>query len=318
MATRIPVFPSFKLLDIEDHEEIDLITRQHPCYSDFNFTNLFCYDTVGDCQVSILHGNLVVRFRNYITQEPFFSFLGHNNVAETIHSLIELSREQLLLPALRLIPESSIRGLLDGHGAEFTISEDYDNFDYLIGVRDLMELASGRWRNKRKAANRFKRSQPKYTLCRLELHDPQTQRQVRQLFHTWAKKRSKAQHETQNELAAIERIMQYSTQLRLVSLGAFIDGRLEGFTFNEVVHDGHYIGLFGKSNPEYTGLTVFLESETARVMDSFKCRIMNYQQDLGLDGLRRFKQLWHPTSYLRKFTVCRRTHDHACIAKGAD
>ena len=317
MASVIPTFPEFKHLDIEDREAIDEIARQHPPYSEFNFTNLFCYDTVGDCQVSILHGNLVVRLRDYVTLEPSFSFLGHNKAADTIHSLIDLAQEQSLLPALRFIPESSIRGLLDLPGAAFMISEDHDSFDYLIAVSDLMELATERWRSKRKAANRFKRSHPECELRQLDLRAPQTQQDIRRLFHTWAKKRDKSQHETRNELAAIVRLMQYSGQFRLVSLGAFLDGQLEGFTINEVVHDDHYMGHFGKSNPEYPGLTVYLESETARVMDTFGCRAMNYQQDLGLAGLKKFKHSWHPTSYLRKFTIRRNSHRDASSTKGA-
>ena len=180
-----------------------------------------------------------------------------------------------------------------------------------------MELASGRWRNKRKATNRFKRAHPHYALRQLELHNSHTQQQIRHLFHIWTKTRNKVHHETRNELAAIERIMQYSNQFQYVSLGAFIDDRLEGFTINEVVPDGHYIGHFGKSNPDFSGLTVFLESETARLMHSFNCRVMNYQQDLGLVGLRQFKHSWNPASYLKKFTVCRRTHNQTYVAKGA-
>ena len=97
--------------------------------------------------------------------------------------------------------------------------------------------------------------------------------------------------------------MRHAQHFRLISLGAFLNGRMEGFTINEVVHDHHYMGHFGKTNPDYTGLSVVLESETARIMVSLGCKYMNYQQDLGLDGLRRHKSSWHPTAHLRKFTL---------------
>ena len=213
---RIPAFPDFKRIEIEDREEIDLITRQYPPYSDFNFTNLFCHDTAGDCQISILHGNLAVRFRAYITHEPFFSFLGHNKVADTIDRLLDLSCAQSLLPVLRLVPESSISSMLNDLGAGFTISEDPDSSDYLIDVREIMELASARWRNKRKVANRFKRAHPHYALRQLELHNSHTQQQIRHLFHIWTKTRNKVHHETRNELAALG-ICQASCRLNVCS-----------------------------------------------------------------------------------------------------
>ena len=97
--------------------------------------------------------------------------------------------------------------------------------------------------------------------------------------------------------------MHHAQHFGLLSLGAFLNGRMEGFTINEVVQDHYYMGHFGKTNPDYPGLAVVLESETAKIMVSLGCKYMNYQQDLGLEGLRRHKSSWHPTALLRKFTL---------------
>lgn len=316
MPSRIPRFPEFKHLDLADREEIDLFTRQYPPYSDFNFVNLFCYDTTGGCQVSILNGNLVVRFCDYVTLEPFYSFLGYGRVVETVERLMALPREQGVSPSLRLIPETCIRAAMDELDAGFVISEDPDSADYIIDAPSLIALSSGRWRNKRKAASKCRRSHPGLALEQINIEHPHTQEQVRLLFRTWAEKSHKTINETQNEMKAIERVLRHCHHFRLISLGAFLDDRLEGFTINEVVHDGHYMGHFGKTNPDCSGLAVVLESETARLMEPLGCKHMNYQQDMGLPGLKRFKHSWHPASYLRKFTVCRRTHEHKYAAKG--
>lgn len=302
-ASRIPTFPRFKPLDLEDRGEIDSFTRQHPPYSDFNFVNLFCHNTTGDCQVSMLNGNLVVRFRDYVTLEPFYSFLGCNRVAETVERLMALSREQGVSPSLRLVPESCLRATMDDLDEGRVIAEDPDSADYIIDAPSLVALASGRWRNKRKAASKFKRSHPQHSLREIDIHDAHTQEQIRRLFQTWADKRQKTANETHNEMKAIERVMRHARHFRLISLGAFLNDRLEGFTINEVVHDAHYIGHFGKTNPDYSGLAVVLESETARIMVALGCKYMNFQQDLGLHGLKRYKCSWHPTTHLRKFTL---------------
>lgn len=313
MTKRIPTFPKFKHLDLEDQAEIDQFTRQFPPYSDFNFVSLFCYDTAGDCQISFLNGNLVVRFRDYVTLEPFYSFLGETKISDTVERLMSMAEAQKIAPSLRLVPESCVRAAPDDLKESFTISEDPDSADYIIDAASLVGLMSGLWKRKRKAANRFKRANPHHMLARLDLEDAETQAQIKRLFHTWAEKREKTQEETQNEFKAIERLLQHARQFRLVSLGAFLDGRLEGFTFNEVVHDGHYMGHFGKTNPDCVGLSVVLESETARVMQSLGCKFMNYQQDLGLDGLKRHKSSWHPTTHLKKYSL----HQMAGTAKVA-
>ena len=300
MTRRIPTFPEFKPLEIDDRQEIELLTRRYPPYSDFNFVNLFCYDITGDCKISFLNGNLVVRFRDYVTLDPFYSFLGRNNVPETIEHLIAFSVEQGMLPALRLVPEVCIREAgLDS----VDILEDPTSADYIIESANLVALESPRWHSKRKAASKFRRTYPHHVLKQLDLTCPQTQEQIMDLFNIWAERRRKGRHETQIEMTAIERILRHAHYFQLISLGAFIDGRLEGFTVNEIVHDNHYMGHFGKTNPDCTGLSVVLESETARIMATHGCTHMNYQQDLGLDGLKRYKHSWHPSAHLRKFIL---------------
>ncbi len=303
MGNKFPHFPDFRPLELEDREAIDLFTRQYAPYSDFNFFNLFCFHACGDCQVSILNGNLVVRMCDYITLEPFYSFLGSNRVAETIEHLLAFAREQAASPYLRLIPEFCIREALDHVDKRFVFSEDPDNADYIIDVPSMVALTSGLWRGKRKAASKFKRSHPNHVIEHIHLHDSGTQAQIRRLFSIWAEKRGKSPEGVRREIFALERAMQHAKHFNLVSLGGFVGERRESFTINEAVHDGYYIGHFGKANPVFPGLATVLESETARIMLSYGCGYMNYQQDLGLAGLRQFKHSWHPSSYLRKFTV---------------
>lgn len=75
----ISQFPQFKELELEDKEEIEKFTSKYPPYSDFNFVSMWSWDVRGDMRVSKLNNNLVVRFTDYLTGSPFFSFLGDNN-----------------------------------------------------------------------------------------------------------------------------------------------------------------------------------------------------------------------------------------------
>lgn len=302
MSHRIPQFPACKLLDIDDRDEIERLTRPFPPYSDFNFVSLFCYDTTGDCRISLLNGNLVVRFHDYVTLEPFYSFLGTQRVRDTVERLLEQADGERIAPILRLVPGSVVESA-NGQLSDLVVTEDPDSADYIIAAHELIELTSGRWRSKRKSANRFRRKHPHCVVSEMDLADHITQVQVQKLFETWAAKKRKSSAETQNEFAAMERIMRYSHRFHLLTVGAFLDGRLIGFTINEVVHDGHYMGHFGKTDPDCTGISVVLESETAKAMTQLGIAHMNYQQDLGLDGLRIYKESWRPVHRLQKLVI---------------
>lgn len=74
----IPQFPEFKIVEVGDREAVESHTHRYPPYSDFNFTSLWAWDTSNERMISELNGNLVVRFTDYATNEPFLSFLGTN------------------------------------------------------------------------------------------------------------------------------------------------------------------------------------------------------------------------------------------------
>src|SRR4051812_16029246 len=100
----IPKFPDFKRLEISDRADVEAITKQFPPSSDFNFTSMWCWDTHGEIRLSQLNGNLIVKFTDYLTGEPFFSFVGTNKVNETAEKLLELSKKEALVQKLKLVP----------------------------------------------------------------------------------------------------------------------------------------------------------------------------------------------------------------------
>ncbi len=79
----IPQFPDFKHVEVDDREAVEAHTHRYEPYSDFNFTSLWAWDTSGERMISELNGNLVVRFTDYSTHEPFLSFLGDSQTEHT-------------------------------------------------------------------------------------------------------------------------------------------------------------------------------------------------------------------------------------------
>ncbi len=105
----LPEFPNFKKLELTDKEDVEKITSKFPPYSDFNFISMWSWDTKGEMRISQLNNNFVVRFTDYLTGEPFYSFLGDNKVNETAEALLELSKKEKVMPKLQLLPEESIK-----------------------------------------------------------------------------------------------------------------------------------------------------------------------------------------------------------------
>src|ERR1700753_2385770 len=103
-----PLFPQFKKLQLEDILKIKNYTDNFPPYSDYNFVSIYSYNTQELIEFSFLNNNLVILFEDYITGEPFFSFLGNAFVNNTIHQLFTLATKKNILPNLQLIPEINL------------------------------------------------------------------------------------------------------------------------------------------------------------------------------------------------------------------
>lgn len=305
-STAIPTFPQLKRLEVQDQAEIDGFVRQFPPYSQLSFTALFAYDFMDDTMISWLHGNLVVRLQDFHTMDYFYSFLGTHQVADTIEQLLQQAELEQITPELLIVAEHCLLPEWDALHERFDIQEDDACFDYILSVDHLSQLAENAQNAKTRDLHKFLRNYPQATVQPLDLCHPEIKAQILHLFHTWAIRRQKQQEDIQVEQTAVERILRIADQLSLVSLGVYLNGTLAGFTINEVVQDGYYIGHFGKADPDCRGLGMFLEQETAKVMAQFGCTRMNYEEDLGLPGLRAYKKSLGPIGYLKKFTIARR------------
>src|SRR3990167_9661654 len=178
----IPEFPEFKKLELSDKEDVEVFTKKFPPYSDFNFVSMWSWDIKGEMRLSQLNNNLVVRFTDYLTGDPFFSFLGDNEVNDTIKKLLEFSKSEGLRIKLKLIPECSIK---NADITKYNIKEDEDNSDYIYNVQLISEYKGASFSDKRNNVNHFVKSFPKIYVELLNLKDPATQKNILKLDKEW-------------------------------------------------------------------------------------------------------------------------------------
>jgi hypothetical protein len=296
----LPIFPVFEPLALGHKLAIEKLAARFPPYSDFNYTSLWSWNTKGTAAVSNLHGNLVIRFSDYLTSEPFFSFFGDAATAETARTLLELAEGEGGSAHLKLVPEHFASGL---SGEDFTITEDRDNHDYLLDVARLASYEGSELKPHRNLVTKFNRLHQAETR-RLDLSDLATRETLTGFFLDWAKKKGQPWPDTANEAAAFARVFELAQNDRLIALGIFVGGELAGFTVSERLHGEHGMIHFEKADPKrFAGIYQYLTQETAKTLLSAGCTSLNYQQDLGLSGLRQYKSGYKPTGFLRKFRV---------------
>jgi len=298
--TSPPEFPEFKKLELSDRDDIEKIVLKYLPYSDFNFTSLWSWNTKDEVCVSVLNDNLIVKFSDYITGEAFYSFLGTHKKLDTAEKLIDLSIAEGLRPELRLIPEISIEGL----EKKYEVLEDVDNFDYILPIEKIATYVGNRLRSKKNLYNRFIKSYVAKTVI-LNPRLPEDQKQVSDLYNRWIANKGLGEIETQNEMLAFNRIFGVLAKIstHIVIVGVMIDNKLAGFIVNEFFENEYTILHFEKADEAFVGIYAYLMFENARILKGLQKKLLNYEQDLGLPGLRLGKRSFRPVAMLKKYII---------------
>ncbi len=297
----IPTFPKFKPIEWADREAIEHFTNEFPPYSDFNFASLYSWNTRKKMMVSQLHHNLVIVFYDYISDIPFLTFIGKNNLVETATQLIEYSRKHYHTGILQLIPEFVAMDLPE---KTFAVIPDENSFDYIYSVQ---YLASFDDCNLTRSGNYGVRCyQDNINLYPHLTVKNDTQNNIKKaeyidLFRLWAKSRS-LNYKELNEYGAFENFIQ-NPNLVFDVVSIYDAEKLIGFSTYEIVQSQYAIHHFSKTEAKYKGLNERLHFEMGKVLREKNIEYLNVEQDLGLPGLRQSKRKFKPVFFLKKFTV---------------
>lgn len=289
----IAVFPTFSKLNLAHKQQMESITSQFETYSDFNFISLFCWDTDNSTEISILKENLVIKLPDYITGKPIYSLLGSSQTDDSLKRLLGLAGK------LKLVPEVVIASISDS--SAFTVKEDKANFDYIYSLPEHAAFPDLKYKGKRKKTNRFTGNyQGHYKLETLKL--PEHVKPLLEIFEKWASAK-KDTNDSDNEKKAITQLLDNYNAIKVSGLLLIIDDHPAGFTIYEPGKNGQAIWHFHKALPQYKNSDVFLTQAASKDLLEKGQTEINWEQDLGIPGLRKSKMSYHPTKFLKKYTV---------------
>jgi hypothetical protein len=292
----IPQYPDFVALGIEHKQAVDAITAGFESYSDFNFTSLLCWDTDSSAQLSLLHDNLVIRMPDYTSGEPIYTILGINNIDESLHLLLSST------DSLKLVPQPVVDHMQDP--SMFHVVEDRDNFDYMYNLEDLARLAGKGHKQTRNKLSQFIRTYPNHTTSTPKIDSSLDLRHFSQLFTAWALEKSKDAASTEMEKLAVQRFIKYAASLDIVYVELVVDSVLVGFSISEILPGGKTaLCHFQKALISYQYADTLLTHATSQSLKSRGCQEVNWEQDLGIPGLRQAKESYRPVRYLKKYSV---------------
>jgi hypothetical protein len=183
---------------------------------------------------------------------------------------------------------------------DLEIEEQRSQWDYLYAIEDLIALKGKRFHKKKNLLNQFK---SKYTFSyqpfRAELIDMALAMQ--QDWCTW--RDCEAVDALAAENKAIAKVFDNWDRLAgLAGGGLIVDNQMVAYTVAEMLTDGTLLIHFEKGDPDFKGVYQAMNQLFLEQTD-LTASIVNREQDLGNEGLRRAKLSYHPVDFLKKYQV---------------
>lgn len=297
----------FRPLVLTDKPLVDAALEKYPPeISELTFTNLFCWqakrrvrigveDSMGQGFEAVGAEGLVLLCEEE-GRRFFLPPVCICDAVSTAQAMFEHARATGFAPVMDRVPEAMADELVR---AGFRVEEDRANWDYVYRVSDLALLEGGHYDGKR---NFVKQALEKYR-CEYRRIAVGNVADCLALETSWCNlRRCELDPGLAAEQRAIAACFENWAQFSLIGGAVVVEGRIEAFAIGEKLNPTTAVVHFEKANPELRGMYQLINQWFCR-NELSEYTFVNREQDLGLEGLWKAKESYHPHHMVRKFTV---------------
>lgn len=184
---------------------------------------------------------------------------------------------------------------LESIGFEFTYRPDRDNSEYLYDGEKLRTLSGKKMHGKKNHYNNFVKNNI-FSIKKIE----DAKDAVMEMEKRWLIGKESAY--TVGEKEGIKDVLDNMGVLPVKGIAVFINDRCEAFTISEDTGEDSVLVHVEKANDDINGMFTFVNSENIKINHP-DAQVVNREQDLGIEGLRKAKESWKPISMVDKFRI---------------
>lgn len=198
------------------------------------------------------------------------------------------------------VPEPLLKQIQVVADLDLSLEATREHWDYLYDVQELIELKGNRFHKKKNLVNQFINNHD-YTYLPL---GPEMIDQALGMQEDWCAWRDCESVETlASENKAISRVLNQWNQLEAIDGGAIqVKGILAAYTIAEKLPDHTIVIHFEKGCPDFKGSYQAI-NQMFLAQSSGDGTLVNREQDLGDEGLRKAKLSYNPSDFIKKYKL---------------
>ena len=184
---------------------------------------------------------------------------------------------------------------------KFTVEENRDLFEYLYKYETLAIMEGSHFKAKRNEIRKFFKTFENIKIKKIEKSDIDS---IKILYKLWVDEDQKRQQSAQlaYEEIALDRALENYDKLGLYGIAIYSKQELIGFVFGVRLNDKVFDYMIEKANSNYGAIYKVLNNELAKNCCS-NYELLNLEEDLGEEGLRNSKMMYHPDLLLKKYVA---------------
>lgn len=283
-------------ITLQDKPIIDEKICASGCHgADYSFANLFMWRHAYKTMISFCDDRLLVG----MPERSVFAYpKGGGEFIPSIELLLDEAHSRGEKLVLRGITDKTLAEFLPVYGERFEIIEDRDNADYVYSAEKLCNLPGRHLSSKRNHIKHFERN-GEWEFRKICIGE--CINEARAFVDEFYKEKNDP--ELAHEAKAIEEMFDHYEELGFIGGMLYQNGQPVAFTagtkLGEEVFDTH----FEKAMPGIEGAYTMVNREFARMIASElpDIQYFNREEDMGLEGLRRAKESYHPDVLLMKY-----------------
>ncbi len=294
----------FKKLTLEDKQLFNKYLNPYKFLScEYSFTTLYIWKDACDIQYAIYKESLIIKKKDFEGNYYFMQPLGYKegDLKELLECLSQYQIENNMKYIFKDLEEDFAEKVKSFYKEEQNvyIKEDRDNFDYLYEADKLIKLSGKKLHGKKNHYNSFVNN---YDYEVKEIIDGKIADDVINAAEKWFRENNNNDKMLYYETAAIKEIVQNINLFNLKGIAVYVDNQVVAFSLGEKLNDKLAVIHIEKGDMNYKGVYSFI-NKTFIDMCFNDVKIINREQDLGIEGLRKAKLSYYPFKLEKKFIL---------------
>ena len=284
----------WKELKLSDKAEIEDKICASGCHgADYSFANLYIWRNEYRPYIAYCDNRLLVGMPH---SNVYAYPKGDGPVQNSIELLLDAAHEEGKKLIIRGLTDKTLEEFMPLYGDKFEITDDRDNADYIYSVDKLCNLPGRHLSSKRNHIKHFERN------GEWEFHKITSDiEKARAFVDTFYQEKNDPSLAAESK--AIEEMFENYEALGFIGGLLYQKGEPVAFTAGTKLDDLVFDTHFEKALPGVEGAYTMVNREFARMIAELLPDIeyFNREEDMGIEGLRRAKESYHPDILLMKY-----------------